>query len=531
MIKQTGLARDVPPWRVADHVGPQGTQIILIGGNPDLSRAIPGLYTYEGYYNAFLPALAEIAPNMARDGWIMGTKSQIANDDATIQSIMRDVISIYVNDYVDQWTQLLGQIGLATPRSKEEARGYTNILAGPTSPLKNLLSDIARQTKLTPPPGAAQGQVATPDASQIEKLGQQELSRLLGSKGRGGYLLNQLFLGGTATGGGTGGAGGEEAKPPEQRVEERFKFLHDYVGGSPAPIDEAIQAINAVYLALNNALSQPVPTQGPDSALNAAVQQLSAAAGRAPASVAAQLTGFADTVATIEKGAVSGSLNDNYQSAVVPFCSKMVANRYPIFADGSADVTLDDFSRLFAPGGVLDSFFKANLMQYVDTSRVPWRAQGGLAISPGALEQFRIAGLLRDSMFALGNSPSARFEVVPLALDNGATQVLLEVDGQSVTYSHGPQVPVQMQWPGTGVKQARISFQPQAPNSSITKDGPWALFRLFDQGTITPGGGPDRFTVTFNVGGHNAAFEIRAGSVLNPFSLKELHKFRCPGKI
>ena len=134
-------------------------------------------------------------------------------------------------------------------------------------------------------------------------------------------------------------------------------------------------------------------------------------------------------------------------------------------------------------------------------------------------------------MFALGNSPSARFEVVPLALDNGATQVLLEVDGQSVTYSHGPQVPVQMQWPGTGVKQARISFQPQAPNSSITKDGPWALFRLFDQGTITPGGGPDRFTVTFNVGGHNAAFEIRAGSVLNPFSLKELHKFRCPGKI
>jgi type VI secretion system protein ImpL len=81
------------------------------------------------------------------------------------------------------------------------------------------------------------------------------------------------------------------------------------------------------------------------------------------------------------------------------------------------------------------------------------------------------------------------------------------------------------------VKQARISFQPQAPNSSITKDGPWALFRLFDQGTITPGGGPDRFTVTFNVGGHNAAFEIRAGSVFNPFSLKELHKFRCPGKI
>lgn len=534
MIKQTGLVRDLPQWRVADHVGPQGTQIILLGGNPDLSTGIPGLYTYEGFFGAFLPALAEIAPDMARDGWIMGAKSQIANDDATIQSIMRDVISIYVNDYVDQWTQLLGQIGLATPKSKQEAASFANILAGPTSPLKNLLSDIARQTKLTAPPqseGQAGGQAGSEVLDTAERLGRQELQWLVSSKGRGGYLLSQLFLSGSGSSGSSGGGGGEEAKPPEQRVEERFKFLHDYVGGSPAQIDEAIQAINAVYLALNNALNQIVPNPGPDSALNAAVQQLRAAAGRAPASIASQLTGMAETIATIDKGQVSGSLNEAYQAAVVPFCSKMVAKRYPIFADGSADVTLDDFSRLFAPGGVLDAFFKTNLMQYVDTSRIPWRAQGGLAISPGGLEQFRIAGLIRDSMFALGNTPSARFEIVPIALDNAATQVLLELDGQSVTYSHGPQVPVQMQWPGTGVKQARIAFQPQTPNSQITRDGPWALFRLFDQGTITPGGGPDRFTITFNVGGHTAAFEVRAGSVLNPFSLKELHKFRCPGKI
>jgi len=534
MIKQTGVVRDLPQWRVADHVGPQGTQIILLGGNPDLSRGVPGLYTYEGYHGAFLQALAEIAPDMARDGWIMGAQSQIANDDATIQSIMRDVISIYVNDYVDQWTQLLGQIGLATPKDKQEAAAFTNILAGPTSPLKNLLSDIARQTKLTAPPQAAAGQtqIAAPAASEVEKLGKQELRRMLGSQGRGGYLLSQLFLrGNSGSGGSSGGVGSQEEKSPEQRVEERFKFLSDYVGGSPAPIDEAIQAINAVYLALNNALNQFVPNAGPDTALNSAVQQLRAAAGRAPASVGGQLTGMADTIDKIDKGQVSGNLNDAYQAAVVPFCSKMVGNRYPIFADGGADVTLDDFARLFAPGGVLDGFFKSNLMQYVDTSRIPWRPQGGLAISPVGLEEFRIAGLIRDSMFALGNTPSARFEVVPVALDNAATQVLLELDGQTVTYSHGPQVPVQMQWPGTGVKQARISFQPQTPDSSITKDGPWALFRLFDQGAITPGGGPDRFTITFNVGGHTAAFEIRAGSVLNPFSLKELHKFRCPGKI
>jgi len=531
MIKQTGDVRDLPPWRVADHVGPQGAQIILLGGNPDLSQGISGFYTYEGFHNAFLPALAEVAPNMARDGWIMGAQAQIANDDATIQRIMTDVISIYVNDYVDQWTQLLGQIGLVMPKSKQEAAAFANILAGPTSPLKNLLSDIARQTKLTAPPQQAAGQgaqVTVPGASDIEKLGQQELQRMLGSKGRGGYLLSQIFLKGK---GGSGGAGGSDAeKPPEQRVEERFKFLHDFVGGSPAPIDETIQAINAVYLALNNALNQIVPNAGPDSALNGALQQLRAAAGRAPASVASQLTGMADTITNIEKGAVSGNLNDAYQAAVVPLCSKMIGNRYPMVADSGSDVTLDDFGRLFSAGGVMDSFFNANLAQYVDMSGRTWKAQGGLAISPGALEQFRIARLFRDSMFASGNTPSARFEITPLSLDNAATQVLLEFGGQSATYSHGPQVPVQMQWPGPGPSGARLSFQqPGAPEASLTMAGPWALFRLFDQGQIAPGS--DTFTITFFVGGHSAAFLVRPGSAFNPFSLNELHKFRCPGRI
>jgi len=257
---------------------------------------------------------------------------------------------------------------------------------------------------------------------------------------------------------------------------------------------------------------------------------LRAAAGRAIPSVATQVTGMADKVAAIEKGAVSGNLNDAYKAAVVPLCSKMIANRYPMVADSGSDVTLDDFGRLFSGGGVMDSFFNANLAQYVDMSGRTWKAQGGLSISPGALEQFRIARLFRDSMFASGNTPSARFEITPMSLDNAATQVLLEFGGQSVTYNHGPQVPVQMQWPGPGPSGARLTFQqPGAPEATVSKQGPWALFRLFDEGQIAPGG--DTFMITFIVGNHSATFQVRPGSAFNPFSLNELHKFRCPGNI
>ena len=116
-----------------------------------------------------------------------------------------------------------------------------------------------------------------------------------------------------------------------------------------------------------------------------------------------------------------------------------------------------------------------------------------------------------------------------MSLDNAATQVLLEFGGQSVTYGHGPQVPVHMQW-GTGPSGARITFQqPGVPDASINKAGPWALFRLFDEGQISPG--TDTFLITFTVSGHTATFQVRPDSSFNPFSLNELHKFRCPGKI
>jgi type VI secretion system protein ImpL len=522
MIKQD-LA-GLPTWRVADHIGPQGSQIIVRTDGADLSEGVPGLYTYEGFHNAFVPAIENIAPEIARDRWVMGAQAQATTDEAAVARIAFDVISIYVNDYVDQWTRLLGNVGLAQPRSKEEATAMFNVLAGPTSPLKNLLSDIARETKLTAEPAAADGS-AVGDA--VQQVGGQQLEQLVKSKGgRLGRLLTQVAK---ASGSGGGGGGGEEAVPPEQRVEERFKFLHDYVEGSPAPIDEAIQAINAVYLALNNALNR-LPGSGPDTALQSAVTQLKAVAGRAPASVGAQLTGAAVKVEQIDKGEYSSNLNDAFKAAVIPYCGPLLNNRYPIFADSGTDVTVDDFAKIFAPGGVLDGFFKANLMQNVDMSGIPWRAQGGLSISPGALEQFRMASRIRDALFASGSTPSARFEIVPIALDAGATQVLLEVDGQVVTYAHGPQVPVQMQWPGTGPRQARLSFQPQGPDTSIVMDGAWAFFRLIDRG-VPASMDRDRFQVTFTAGSHSATFEIRAGSVFNPFTLPELHKFRCPGRL
>ena len=59
-------------------------------------------------------------------------------------------------------------------------------------------------------------------------------------------------------------------------------------------------------------------------------------------------------------------------------------------------------------------------------------------------------------------------------------------------------------------------------------NGPWALFRLFDQGTLQQSGAADRYHADFRRGDRHAVFELRAGSVLNPFAPGVLREFRCP---
>ena len=80
------------------------------------------------------------------------------------------------------------------------------------------------------------------------------------------------------------------------------------------------------------------------------------------------------------------------------------------------------------------------------------------------------------------------------------------------------------------MSNARLVFDPPpaAGTGVLQASGPWALFRLFDQGSLQQAGSAERYTLTFHLGERQASFEIRAGSVLNPFAPGVLRDFRCP---
>jgi type VI secretion system protein ImpL len=76
----------------------------------------------------------------------------------------------------------------------------------------------------------------------------------------------------------------------------------------------------------------------------------------------------------------------------------------------------------------------------------------------------------------------------------------------------------------------RVVFDPPpaAGGGGLQASGPWALFRLFEQGGLRRAGSAERYQLTFRSGEREAVFELRAGSVLNPFAQGVLREFRCP---
>jgi type VI secretion system protein ImpL len=196
---------------------------------------------------------------------------------------------------------------------------------------------------------------------------------------------------------------------------------------------------------------------------------------------------------------------------------------------------MQDFKTLFAPGGLIDKFFQDNLVQLVDQSTRPWSWKKvndtDLGISTAVLEQLQYAAEIRDAFFAGGPDPKVTFQITPAALDPKAEMVLLEIDKQQVIFKQGQgaQAPTNINWPGE-VGFAGLTFTPitTATESAVSKDGPWAWFRLLDMAEVRNTNVSDRKRVIFSIGGRIAIFQMQSGSVINPFALAALSKFKCP---
>ncbi len=519
-LKRQNLGKDIPPFTVANAAGPSGPLVFeRISGKP-LTEGIPGLFTYDGYHKRFQREVVVVTTLLAQeDPWVLGQDKSAAErlkDTAALGALTDRVRRLYLQDYVKVWEALLSDVRLIRAQGLDKNIEIARILSGAASPLSNFLRAAVKETTLIPP----EGKDVVSKATETVRSTRKGLEELLGS---------------------VAGTGATAAVvPPGKRIEnivdDRFEALRRLVvaptPGGPAPIDEALKLFNEVYVYLTavdtavKARSSPPPGD--------VAGKLKSDAGRLPEPVRSMVENLSQAGAAQASVAERGNLNLDLKP-VAEFCQRAIAGRYPFVQASKRDVLPEDFGQFFGPAGLMDEFFQKRLAALVDTSTRPWRYKPVAerpAVTTQALAQFERAARIKDIFFrGGGRGPAMRLDFRPVEMDAGITQFILDVDGQLVKYSHGPVVPMAVQWPGPkGSNQVRLQVSPPAASgpSGSTADGPWALFRTLDEGQLETGDAPEKFFITFQVGARRARFEVTTNSVQHPIRLKELREFACP---
>ncbi|MBI3380482.1 MAG: type VI secretion system membrane subunit TssM [Aquabacterium sp.] len=524
-LKQQGVGEDIPEFTVAKAAGNSAALVFMRASGAPLTKGVPGLFTFDGYHKGFQPQVDQATKQLSEEEtWVLGVqdsaRSQSLRDPTALRRLTDDVRQIYLTEYATIWEGFIADIRMLPSDSLPKAVQMARVLSSPESPLKPLLTALSHETTLSLSESKSLIDKAQDKAESTLDKSRAEIAKLFGDKPAPTAVADGRRI--------------------ESIVDDRFLALRQMVtspdGKSPAPIDGTLGLINEVYTLLTATETAvqggnvPPPSDVPN--------KIKAEAARLPEPIRSLLNTLSVSGTTAALDATRANLGQAIKSQIGEFCQQAIAGRYPFVRSSSRDVTQDDFARMFAPGGLMDSFFQQQLARFVDTSTRPWsfrKLEGAtMGTDSGTLAQFQRAAAIRDTFFrAGGNQPGLRLDFRPFEMDATITQFTLDVDGQLVKYAHGPQIPASVQWPGPrGSSLVRVSLAPPgAGDNAIVTEGPWALFRLFDRMALSPAGAPERFNVAFNVGGRKATFTVTSSSVQNPFRLPELSSFSCPGGL
>ena len=516
-IRQRGLGAEFPEVTVVGAGGANAQNVFVrTSGLPLTARGVPGLYTYDGYHKGFQKVVEEVTKTLADEqAWVLGIPAQSGTAALTDPGqLADDVRRLYLNDYRDTWKAFIEDIRLQPLQSMASAIEKTRFLSGPDSPLPPMLRVFSKHTTLL----AEQPGLAAQAGSRIDE-----------ALRRG----QQLVRGALGTQPGTSGAPGARI---ESIVDDEFRQLRALVTapeGGRAPIEGLVarlQELQVLLTSMDAALKAKTPP--PSSPLPT---QLKVEGSNSPEPLRSLLDQLGSASSNITRIQLRSALSDRVRAEIGEFCNQAIVGRYPFDPNSAREVTPADFAQLFGPGGRFERM-QAELAPYIDTSVRPWRFRAvdgvPLGADRGSLPQFERARAIREAFFSAGGAaPGVRLMMKPIEMDTRLREFLLDVDGQLVRYDHGPQIPVEVRWPGPrGTGVVRVTVQP-AGGTGLVNDGPWALFRLFERVNVKPGNVPEKFRATFDIDDRKAVFEVTNSSVRNPMRMPELRAFQCPNGL
>ncbi|CDG17738.1 type VI secretion system membrane subunit TssM [Xenorhabdus doucetiae] len=524
---------NLSPVNLDTLAGPQAELAFSRISDAPITEGIAGMFTPAGYQtgigknlNTFLTTL------YSQDNWVLGTYANgTYAKKQTDKEIKYSVKQFYINDYIYQWNQFLADIRLRNIDSLEQRASTARLLSSSDSPMRNLLINISKNVTLNE---------NNPNIKQLNNIVKSNLvknqSNKLTSKLVPRQIPKQMLSYNTQS---------LPEQQPEQEIEKHFAPILELAkrtnkNSSIIPFDKTLKEIGELYLYLisvQNATNTGMPL--PDGKI---ITQLQTTSERLPMPFQSMVSSLAVGASHDTQLSDMKNVGKHLNAEIGGFCNQAIAHRYPLMPNARQDIKPDDMARMFAPEtGLMDSFFQKNLVGKVDTTQPTWQFMPGVngKSLPGGkalLKPFQQAQIIRDTLFTAGTpTPLFRVMVRPVSMDNDILSMILDVDGQKVEYSHGPQLSQLVSWPGpakTNLVRIQLNLS-NGTTANLSTSGFWALNRLLDHAkriwrgkTGNPTYADDMsLRAGFNISGHTVLLEFTPNSVFSPFNFPA---FSCP---
>jgi type VI secretion system protein ImpL len=484
--------------------------------------SIPAIYTREGYEEYLIKRCPGIIRSLTDESWIFGT-SPIVLSVLDVNKVHKEVRVMYFRDYTQQWNQAVRALTIRTPVNLADARKLAEQMTIGTPPTVRVLREIRTNTNFIIEDGPAPVEDAV--KAEAARKAQQKLSRTTGSKiakaatGKAADSLEDLRK-----------QAQEDAQREALTVRQYFVPLESLIdaSGSPSP---ALKAANDSMISVGEYFAKIVTSDNAEQRVLAALleiadekddtlRRLESAAERLPTPVRA----WYSTVVTggLRRMLTMGaqSINRTYQERIISFYDKNLRSYYPFHTNSDKDVNLEEFSEFFRTGGLLDNFYDAYLRPFVSKNGTLRGIMGHtLPVSGHVVAQLQRANRVQDAFFMSGRQLGINFLMEPYALDATVKQVTLSSEDKTLNYWHGPVHGASFTWPADSGQTMQASMDIIDLNGINTKTvtrGDWALFRLFQSGSIKRQDG-NACLIEMQKNGKWAQFLIQFRNKANPF--------------
>ena len=332
LLKSQARTSTAGDWVAARKGGPDVTRVFDAPGDPTLeSVRVPEFFTYAGFQHDFIDRLADITDRVKRDRWVLGAAGEQSALSDQYNNLPDDLLAIYSRDFISTWQAALNKLRLRKLTDDKPQYIALSAISAPTSPLTQLIESIRAETTLT----HERASTAKPAAAGV--------ATNLTPKAPAAILFKS------------------QDRVPGAEIEAAFKPYYVLLEGDPSrrPIDDLVATLKEITQGLILAATTPSQVQRAVVSLQDSVSKLRNSALRFPKPFSEMLLNFAGDVERAMALSSAGQLQVALRDQVTPVCQQTISNRYPFVRGSNSDAPLADFAKLFAPGGVMDSFLQA----------------------------------------------------------------------------------------------------------------------------------------------------------------------------